>query len=224
LKGSKKVLLKNVLDAKFRQSGLPIARRIWDTTQLPHVTFDSFFIQILFHELSHGLGPGIIVGPDGKKVENRILLKNLYSTIEEAKADVAGLWNLFYAIDNGIVTAIDKKAIMGTNAALHFRSMRFGIHEAHGRGTAVQWNWLREKGAIVPAENGRFRVIFDKYEAEIKALAHELLMIEATGDYDRAQKLLDQYGKSTPEIESVNERLKDIPVDIGPLFVGAGEK
>ena len=223
-KGSKKVLLKNVMEAKFKQSGQPTSQRVMEESQLSSVTFDAYFNHTLFHELSHGLGPGIIVGPDGKKVDNRILLKELYSTIEECKADVLGMWNLFYAIEKGISTSIDKKTLIVSNAGLHFRSMRFGIDEAHGRGTAVQWNWFREKGAILPAEGGRFRVDFAKYEQEVKALANELLMIEATGSYDRAQKLLDKYGKSNAEIESTIEKLSDIPVDIGPVFVAAGEK
>jgi hypothetical protein len=101
--------------------------------------------------------------------------------------------------------------------------MRFGIDEAHGRGTAVQWNWLREAGAIVPRANGTFGVDNAKMRDGIKALTTELLMIEATGDYDRAQRLLARYGVSTPEIEKVTAQLVDIPVDITPVFPAAGE-
>ena len=104
-----------------------------------------------------------------------------------------------------------------------FRSMRFGIDEAHGRGTAVQWNWLREQGAIVPNGDGTFTVDMTKMYPGIKSLANELLMLQATGDYARAQRLLTKYGVSTPEIESVTKRLTDIPVDITPVFPAAGE-
>lgn len=223
-KGSKKVLLKNVMEAKYKQSGAPIAARVLDPAQLPQLSFAAYFNHVLFHELSHGLGPGMITGPNGERVENRILLKDLYSSIEECKADVLGVWNLLYAIDQKLNNQFTKEQLFVTDAALMFRSMRFGLDEAHGRGTAVQWNWYREHGAIVPAGNGRFRVDTTKSYDAVKSLANELLTIEATGDYDRAKRLLDKYGKSNDEIASTIATLKDIPVDITPVFVAAGEK
>ena len=105
-----------------------------------------------------------------------------------------------------------------------FRSMRFGIGEAHGRGTALQWNWLREAGGIVPSGNGRFRVDFAKFADGVKSLSTELLTIEATGDFDRAQRLLNKYGVVNDEINAVNAKLTDIPVDITPVFPAAGEQ
>jgi hypothetical protein len=222
-KGSKKVLLKNVMDAKFRISGKPIAERVIAKDQLSGISFDAYFNHILFHELSHGLGPGIIRGPDGKRVEARLLLENLYSTIEECKADVVGMWNVLLAIDNRWLEGVDERSFAITVAALAFRSMRFGLDEAHGGGTAVQWNWLRENGAIVPVGDGRFRVETGKFREAVRSLASELLSIEATGDFSRGKRLLDRYAKSNREIESVIEKLKDIPVDITPVFVAAGE-
>jgi hypothetical protein len=223
-KGFKNVLLKNVMEAKFRQSGKPIAERLIDPSQVSKISFDAYFNQVLFHELSHGLGPGLIKGPDGKRVETRILLKNLYSTIEEAKADGVGIWNLLYAMDQKMLTAFDPETLYITNAALMFRSMRFGIGEAHGRGTALQWNWFREKGAIVPTTGHHFKVDLAKSRDAVQSLSNELLMIEATGDYERANKLLAKYGVTNEEINRVTEVLKDIPVDIAPVFVAAGEK
>jgi hypothetical protein len=223
-KGSKKVLLKNVMDAKFRQSGKPIALRVLDPSELDRISFDAFFNHVLFHELSHGLGPGFITGADGKKVEVRIPLKNLFSTVEECKADVVGLWNILYAQDHKLLTAFNEKQLFATYTGLMFRSMRFGIDEAHGRGTAIQWNWLREKGAIIPTSEGRYRVDYTKIRGAVKSLATELLTIEATGDFNRAQTLLDKYGKTTAEIDRVNAGLKDLPVDITPVFAGAGER
>jgi peptidase M49-like protein len=223
-KGSKKVLLKNVINAKFVQSGKPIALRVLDESQLPLLNFDAFFNQILFHELSHGLGPGYVTQKDGARVEARILLKNLYSTIEETKADVLGLWNIVYARNHNLLSSFDDKQLYATYAGLMFRSMRFGIVEAHGRGTAVQWNWLREAGGIVPSGNGRFRVDFAKFADGVKSLSTELLTIEATGDFDRAQRLLSKYGVVNDEINATNARLTDIPVDITPVFPAAGER
>jgi hypothetical protein len=223
-KGSKKVLLKNVIEAKFRVSGKPIADRVLEPAQSPAVSFDAYFNHTLFHELAHGLGPGIITGPDGMKVETRRLLKDLYSTIEECKADVVGMWILLQAIDNKWLTAFDENTLAVTTSALMYRSIRFGLDEAHGGGTAVQWNWFAEKGAVVPTEDGRFRVATPRFREAVRSLSNELLMIEATGDFARAQKLLSAYGKLTPEMERINVRLKGIPVDIAPVYVAAGEK
>lgn len=223
-KGSKKVLLKNVMDAKFRQSGKPISARVLDPSLQSLVSFDAYFNHTLFHELSHGLGPGFLTQPDGKRVEVRIPLKELFSTVEECKADVLGVWNLLYAQQHGLVTAFNERQLLATYAGLMFRSTRFGVGEAHGRGTAIQWNWLREHGAVTPIAGGRFTVDFAKSRDAVRDLATELLTIEATGDYPRAKMLLDRYGKETPEMAAVNATLKDIPVDITPVFPAAGEK
>ncbi len=223
-KGSKKILLKNVMEAKYRVAGKPIAERVLDPAQIPALSFDAFFNLTLFHELSHSLGPGIITLADGRRVEARIPLEDLYSTIEECKADVVGMWTLLQAIDAGWLTAFDENTLAVTTAGLFFRSIRFGVDEAHGGGTAVQWSWFREKGAVVPAADGRFRVETARFRDAVRSLARELLEIEATGDLPRARRLLETYGKSTPEMNAVNARLKDIPVDIAPIYVAAGEK
>jgi len=226
-KGSKKVLLKNVMDAKYRMSGAPIAQRLLDPSQLPLLSFDAYFNHVLFHELSHGVGPGLIPNPANKaeRVDTRTLLKNLYSAIEECKADVLGQWNMLYARDHKLLTSFDEKQQWVTYAGLMFRSMRFGIDEAHGRGTAVQWNWMREKGAIVPAANGTFSVDFTKARPALQSLATELLTIEATGDFARGEAFLNKYGVSNAEIDNTIKGLpENIPVDITPVFAAAGEK
>src|SRR3954452_10741576 len=223
-KGSKKVLLKNVMDPKFRERAKPIAMRVLDPSLTGLVSFDAFFDQILFHELSHGLGPGFITQPNGQREEVRIPLKNLYSTIEESKADVLGLWNINYALQHGLLSGYTEQQLYATYAGIIFRSLRFGVGEAHGRGTALQWNWLREKGGIAPSSNGRYKVDFDKFRDVMKSLATELLTIEATGDFTRAETLLNKYGVESAEMKSVNAKLMDIPVDITPVFPAAGEK
>ena len=223
-KGSKKVLLKNVMDAKYRQSGLPIAQRVLAPAHAADVNFDAYFNHVLFHELSHGLGPGLITRPNGERVDVRLLLKNLYSSIEECKADVVGIWNVQYAMQNRLLQSFNERQLFATYAGLMFRSMRFGVDEAHGRGTAVQWNWMRERNAIARNADGRYTVDIAKSREAVKALATELLTIEATGDFDRAQRLLDTYGKTNAEIEGVTAQLRDIPVDIRPVFTAAGER
>jgi hypothetical protein len=223
-KGSKKVLLKNVMDAKYRLSGAPIAQRVLDPSQRSLLNFDAYFNHVLFHELSHGLGPGLIAQPNGERTDVRFLLKETYSSIEECKADVLGQWNMLYAREHNLMTSFTEEQQWVTYGGLFFRSMRFGIDEAHGRGTAVQWNWLREHGAITPNPDGTFTVHFAKSREAVRTLATELLTIQATGDYARAQRLLAKYGVSNPEIEGVIAKMKDIPVDITPVFAAAGEK
>ena len=223
-KGSKKVLLKNVMDAKYRQSGHPIALRVLDQALIPQLSFDAFFNHVLFHELSHGVGPGLITNAEGQRVDVRLLLKDTYSTVEEAKADVLGIWNILYARERKLLDAFTEEQLFATYAGLMFRSMRFGIDQAHGRGNAIQWNWLREKGAITPVAGGRYAIDIPAMKTAVRELATELLTIQATGDYDRARRLLDRYGISTAEIESVTARLTDIPVDITPVFPAAGER
>ena len=224
VKGSKKVLLKNVMDAKYRLSGQPIALRVLSPELRPLLSFDAYFNQVLFHELSHGLGPGLITQPNGERVDVRLLLKETYSSMEECKADVLGIWNILYAQQNKLISSFDEKQLYATYTGLMFRSMRFGVDEAHGRGTAVQWNWLRERGAIVPAANGTFAIDVDKYRAGIRDLATELLVTQATGDYARAERLLQKYGVTNGEIEGVVARLTDLPVDLTPVFPAAGER
>ena len=222
-KGSKKVLLKNVMDAKFRQSGRPIALRVLDPSLVNDLSFDAYFNHTLFHELSHGLGPGFVTLAGGERVEARKPLKELFSTIEECKADVLGVWNLEYAQSHNLLTSFNERQLFATYAGLMFRTLRFGTGDAHGRGMAVQWNWLRERGAIVPAGT-KFTVDFAKMRDGVKALATELLTIEATGDYNRAAALLAKYGHATPEMDTVNRGLADIPIDFTPVFPAAGER
>ena len=211
------------MDAKFAKSGRPIAERVLVPEQARLVGFAPYFNETLFHELSHGLGPGLIKTASGERVDTRLLLKETYSTIEEAKADAVGAWNVLYALDQGWLTGFSREEFFATLVGLMFRSMRFGIDEAHGRGTAAQWNWFREKGAVVPVEGGRFRMVPEKMEEAIRSVANELLMIEATGDYERSKRFLAKYGVANDEMRTTIEGLSDIPVDIAPVFTGVGE-
>jgi len=131
-KGSKKILLKNLMRAKYDQILVPISQQVLDASQVPAVSFDAYFDEVLHHELSHGLGPGTIT-VDGKKTEVRLELKDLFSTIEEAKADVMGIYNILALIERGDMPADLRRALEPTYVAGLFRSARFGTEEAHGR-------------------------------------------------------------------------------------------
>ena len=219
-KGSKKVLLHNIMRAKYDRILVPIAERVLDPSQVKDVSFDAYFNEVLHHELSHGLGPGTItVG--GRKTEVRLELKDLFSTLEEAKADVMGVYNILALIEQGDMPAPLRKSLEPTYVAGLFRSARFGVDEAHGQGVVAQFNYLLEKGAL-ELKDGRFRAVSEKFPGGIRDLLHDMLMLQATGDYEGTKRFLDKYGKATQPIRDAIGRLKDLPVDIRPVY--AGEK
>jgi len=217
-KGSKRIMLKNVQDAKFNKILIPISRVVLDPAQQKALAFEAFFTHILMHELMHGLGPhSINVG--GQATTVRLQLKDQYSAIEEAKADMTGLWALQYLIDKGVIDKSMQVTLYTTNLASMFRSVRFGITEAHGRGVAMQFNYLTDEGAIkFNAQNGTFSVDETKIRDAVRKLTHELMTIEAEGSYEKAKALLDKYAVIRPQMKSALDRLKSVPVDIEPIF------
>jgi Peptidase family M49 len=223
-KGSKKVMLKNVQHAKFDGTLTPISRVVLPPSAQPDLSFDWFFTHILAHEISHGIGPHEIL-VNGKKTSVRLELKELYSTIEEAKADATGLFMLQYFFDKGILPGgeANEKKLYNTFLASAFRTLRFGIHEAHGRGMALQFNFLTYHGAFVGRPDGTFEVNYAKVKGAVRDLTRRLLTIEAQGDYAAANSMLDHLGVLRPSVAAALDKLKDIPVDIRPIFVTADE-
>jgi hypothetical protein len=217
-KGSKRVMLKNVQDAKFNKTLIPISRVVLDPSEQSALAFDSFFTHILCHELMHGLGPHNIT-VNGQETTVRKQLKELYSAIEEAKADMTGLWALQYMIDRGIIEKSMERTLYTTYLASMFRSVRFGITEAHGRGVAMQFNYLTDEGAIKFNEaKGTFSIDHAKIKDGVRKLTHDLLTLEAEGSYDTAKAMLDKYAVIRPPMQQALDRLKDVPVDIEPMF------
>jgi len=217
-KGSKRVMLKNVQDAKFNKTLIPISKVVLDPAEQSALSFDSFFTHILCHELMHGLGPhNISVG--GQETTVRKQLKELYSAIEEAKADMTGLWALQFMIDKGIIDKDMERTLYVTYLASMFRSVRFGITEAHGRGVAMQFNYLFDLEAIKFDEaKGTFSVDHAKMKSGVTRLTHDLLTLEAEGSYEKAKKILDTFATIRPPMKQALDRLKDVPVDIEPVF------
>jgi hypothetical protein len=217
-KGSKRVMLKNVQEAKFRTILTPIADRVIDPAQRPDVAFDPFFTHILAHELMHGLGPHAIT-VNGKPTTVRQAMKELSSAIEEAKADISGLFMLQHLIDRGTVDRSMERKMYVTFLAGIFRSMRFGINEAHGRGMALQFSYLMQEGAIRYDEAaGTFAVVPERMKRAVLALTREIMTLQAKGDYAAAKALLDRYAVMHPAMQKALSRLTDIPVDIVPVF------
>jgi hypothetical protein len=217
-KGSKRIMLKNVQDAKFNKTLIPISRVVLTPADQAKLSFDSFFTHILTHELMHGLGPHNI-NVEGQATTVRLQLKDKYSSIEEAKADVTGLWALQYLINKGVVPKTMQRTLYTTYLASMFRSVRFGINEAHGRGVAMQFNYFTDEGGIKYDERtGKFSVDESKIQDAVRKLTTELLTIEAEGSYEKAAAILDKYAVVRPPMKTALDKLKSVPVDIEPIF------
>ncbi|MBN1884215.1 MAG: peptidase [Candidatus Krumholzibacteriota bacterium] len=218
-KGCKKVMLRNICHAKFDRILRPIAERLVDSAQLDLVTFDAYFNHILLHEFSHGLGPGRITLADGVETTVNRELRETYSAIEEAKADIVGQYNVYYLVDDGFFPASLGEETAVTYLAGFFRSVRFGIEAAHGAANMMAFNFFREKGAYLYDEvSGRWSVDTAKIRGAVEDFSREILMIQAHGDYAAAKRFLETYGVMGDEVRASLARLDDVPVDIDPRF------
>ncbi len=216
--GTKRVMLKNVQEAKFAKVLLPISKVALDPAQRGDVAFDAFFTHVLMHELVHGLGPHAVAG-GGTTV--REALGEYSSALEEAKADVGGLFALQKLVDDGKIDRAMGRTLYPTFVAEAFRSVRFGLGEAHGKGVALQLNWLLDAGAVRPRPDGTFGVDAAKAREAVVSLTREIMTIQGRGDRAAAKALLDRMGVVRPEVKRVLDRLAGIPVDIAPRFVTA---
>jgi hypothetical protein len=228
-KGAKRVMLKNIQEAKFKSTLEPISKVVLQPAAQQDLSFELFFTHIVAHELTHGLGPHQIK-VNGRDTNPRLELKELYSAVEEAKADVTGLFALQY-----LMTQADKGAVQSplqhgpdaerklytTYLASSFRTLRFGLQDSHAKGMAVQFNYFLDKGAFVANSDGTFSVDLSKIKDAVAGLDHDLLTLEATGDYNGTKKLMSEMMVLRPEVQRALERLKGVPTDIEPIFVTA---
>ncbi len=213
-KGSKRVMLKNVQEAKFQSILVPLAARVLPAPARADVSFDAFFTHILAHELSHGIGPHQIEIA-GRRTTPRQELKELYSAIEEAKADITGLFMLQYLFDHGMAHGPQaERQLYTTFLASAFRSLRFGLAEAHAKGMALQFNYLSDQGAFVESGDGTFQVDFGKVKGAVRDLTRDLLTLEAEGDYTRAKGMLDTLGLIRPAVARALDACASLPTDI----------
>ena len=219
-KGSKRIMLKNNQQAKFDKVLMPISKVALSSGDQGNVAFDAFFTHILMHELMHGLGPHDI-SVSGRTTTVRQELKDTYSTIEEAKADISGLFALQFLVDKGQLDKGFEKTMYTTFLASAFRSLRFGVNEAHGRGQAIQLNYLLDKGAFKVNGDGTFSVDNAKIRDGVNALTREIMTLQAEGSYGKARQMIDTLGVLRPEAKAVLDKLTSVPVDIEPRFVTA---
>ena len=210
-------MLRNVIDAKFEKILRPIAQTVMAAEQANRLTVDPYFTRVLMHELAHGLGPDYVTGQEGVTV--RSMLQERYSALEEAKADVVGTHSLAVLTEKGVYTPEFLEEVYIDHVADMFRCVRFGIGEAHGKGCLLQFNYLWENGAIeYDAEHRVFSASLEKMPEGIAGLANQLLLIQATGDYDGAGALMEHYGEMQPEMVEALDRLAIVPVDIKPEY------
>jgi hypothetical protein len=221
-KGAKRVMLRNLQEAKFNLVLRPIAARVLTAAQQKNVTFDAFFTHTVMHELMHGLGPHqIIVG--GRATTVRAQLKDTYSAIEEAKADISGLFALQRLIDKGVLPKAMEESMYDTFLASAFRAIRFGVAEAHGRGIALQLNYLTDFGAFTIGPDGAFAINPAKIKDGVATLTGAIMTLQAAGDYAKAKDMLTRLAVVRPEVKKVLDKLTGIPVDIEPRFTTAAE-
>ncbi|MDH3614572.1 MAG: Zn-dependent hydrolase [Gammaproteobacteria bacterium] len=213
-KGTRRLQLKNAMQAKFEKILEPIAEVLVDESQRQHITFDAFFANTMFHEVAHGLGIKNTITGEGTVRE---ALLELASSMEEGKADILGLYMITELFNADELGDVDLRDYYVTFMAGVFRSIRFGASSAHGKANMVRFNFFVEHGAFVrDSETGRYRVDFDRMQEAITALSRQLLMLQGDGDYEGALRLTNTRGVIGDQLQADLDRLTraSIPVDI----------
>lgn len=219
-KGAKKLFYKNIMLAKFQKILVPIAKEMVDPKLIPFVTEEAFFNNVLGHELAHTLGLKF-VRSEGKDTDTaiRLALKDTYSSIEEAKADIVGIYAITYLTKKGVLTPQQEKQSFATYLAGTFRSIRFGSGDDHAKANIIQFNYMRERGAITYDEKtGLYGLDTNKFRECVKSLSEFLLTVEGKGDYEAARQTVDRQGKLDDKTEANLKKLNKIPVDIEFMF------
>ena len=215
-KGTKKIFFKNFMDARVNEVILPLASRVMDPAQAKRASAEGYMATTVMHEICHGLGPAF-ARVKGKNVSIREAIGRSFSGLEEAKADVVGMYALKWLVDKGVLPKERLEEYYASELAGIFRTVRFGTGEAHGRAEMMEFNYYTEQGAIVKA-NGRYRVDFAKIGEATARLAKELLEQEATGDRARADAWFNKYDKMPADLKTALAAAKDVPVDVDPIF------
>jgi hypothetical protein len=217
-KGSKKIFWKNFMDARVNYIILPLARRLMPPDQASMASGEGYLTDTLMHEISHGLGPAYARTTAGK-TDIRESIGAQYAALEEAKADVVGEVGMKWLVDHGAFPKAKQDAVYASYVAGIFRTVRFGIAEAHGAAEMMEFSYLVEQGAIHRNPTTKLYIInFAKMPDAMASLAKELLEQEATGDRARAENWFKKYAVMPPELTAALKRSSDIPVDVDPDF------
>ena len=212
-RGTRKLQLKNSMQAKFDKILVPIANELMTPESMEHIKFDAFFANVMFHETAHGMGiKNTITG----KGTVREALGNQYSAIEEAKADVLGLYLVTKLAEMGVYTNTTMEDNYTTFMAGIFRSVRFGAASAHGKANMLTFNYFQNEGAFTRDENGRYAIDFEKMKVAVERLAGDILQCPGNGDYEAAKAWMAEMSVIKPELQADLDRVNDsgIPTDI----------
>jgi hypothetical protein len=217
-KGSKKIFFKNFMDARVNYVILPIAKRLMKQDQAAMASAEGYLTDTLMHEISHGLGPVFSRTASGRQ-DIRAAIGPEYSALEEAKADIVGLYGLNWLADRGDYPKSKLDACFASDVAGIFRTVRFSIAEAHGQAEIMEFNFFSEKGVITyDRQSGKYSIDFASMPKAVAILAKELLEQEATGDRARVESWFSKYGKMPPGLAKSLKRVSDVPVDVDPVF------
>jgi len=215
-KGSKRIFFKNFMDARVRDVILPVAKRLMRQDQAAKASAAGYLAAVMMHEISHGLGPAF-ARRDGRQLDIRAAIGPAYSGLEEAKADVTGMFGLAWLVAHGALPKERLAEYYCSYVAGIFRTVRFGTGEAHGRAEMMEFNFLVEQGAIArEAASGRYVIDLVKLPAALATLTREVLRIEATGNRVRAEAWFARYGAMPAELKSALAAAADVPVDLDP--------
>jgi hypothetical protein len=216
-KGSKKIFFKNFMDARVNYVILPVAKRLLRADQAALASAEGYLATTMMHEISHGLGPAFARTSAGQR-DVREAIGPSFSGLEEAKADIVGLYGLKWLVDRGNLPKDKLRGYYASEVAGIFRTVRFGVAEAHGRAEIMEFNFFSERGVIArDAGSGRYAIDLERMPEAVAALAKELLEQEATGDRARVEAWFAKYGSMPPELTKALEAASDVPVDIDPI-------
>src|SRR5580698_9882964 len=216
-KGSKKIFFKNFMDARVNYVIIPVARHVMLPAQAAKVTSEGYVLGVIMHEISHGLGPAYARTPAGK-VDIREAIGPAFSGLEEAKADVVGLFGLNWMVEHGFLPKSSLEECYASHVGGLFRTVRFGVAEAHSQAEMMEFNYLVEQGAIQRQSSGRYAIEYAKMPGSLSDLAKELLTMEATGDRERVENWFKKYGTMPMELKATLKSAASVPVDIDPVF------
>ncbi len=218
LKGSKKLFFKNFMDARVNYVILPLSRYMMPADQAAQASAEGYLLGTIMHEISHGLGPAFAHNAGGEKIMIREAIGPAYGGLEEAKADVVGMFGLKWLVDHGVLPKEKLNEYYASYLAGMFRTLRFGAGEAHGRAEMMEFNYYLEHGAINREASGKYSLDFEKMPEQVANLAQELLEIEATGDRSRAEAWFTKYDVIPPELQTSLDKAASVPVDLDPIF------
>jgi len=216
--GSKKLFFKNFMDARVNYVIIPVAKQMLRPDQAAKVSGEGYLLGTIMHEIAHGLGPAFARTPAGK-ISIRESVGSIYGGLEEAKADVTGMLGLKWLVDQGALPQAKLEEFYASYVGGMFRTVRFGVAEAHGQAEMMEFNYLNSRGAVTRDATGCYRIDYQKMPEAIADLAKELLEIEATGDRQRAENWFQRYGSMPEDLRAaLKNKTSDIPVDVVPIF------